>query len=91
MDQATRGWQVGNGNFKGIPSGFRAPVYLKTLQVRYKFNQDNTFGELSKRSSKFKEDILKLSDKQEIVELVLLVSNIMGDVGTNVLYKRRRR
>lgn len=76
---------------KGIPSGFRAPVYLKTLQVRYKFNQDNTFGELSKRSSKFKEDILKLSDKQEIVELVLLVSNIMGDVGTNVLYKRRRR
>lgn len=70
---------------KGIPSGFRAPVYLKTLQVRYKFNQDNTFGELSKRSSKFKEDILKLSDKQEIVELVLLVSNIMGDVGTNVL------
>lgn len=58
---------------KGIPSDYRSIVYLKTLQVRYKWNQDVSFAELLKRSSKFNNGILKHSDKQEVVELVLVI------------------
>ncbi|CAD1813357.1 hypothetical protein FOB58_005072 [Candida parapsilosis] len=58
---------------KGIPSDYRSIVYLKTLQVRYKWNQDVSFAELLKRSSKFNNGISKHSDKQEVVELVSVI------------------
>ncbi|KAI5968426.1 hypothetical protein KGF57_000120 [Candida theae] len=59
---------------KGIPSEYRAPVYLKTLQVRYKFTQNNTFDELLRQSTKLREEtVSKLSKEQEVVELVSLV------------------
>ncbi|KAI5967261.1 hypothetical protein CANMA_003081 [Candida margitis] len=68
---------------KGIPSDYRSIVYLRTLQVRYKFNHGSSFGELLKRSHKYKDDIGKLSDKQEVVDLTSLVLSIIEEQETN--------
>lgn len=75
---------------KGITPEYRSVVYLKTLQVRYKFSQDHTFGELLKRSSKTRDSLSNLSDKQEVIELVLLALDVHEDLEANLPFAKEK-